>query len=59
MGKWELLSTKRQKKEVLTIYLVLDDSFAGRTRINGNDIITKNNSWVPIERRAVNIPLQI
>ena len=53
MGKWELLSTRRQKKEVSTIYLVLGDSFAGRTRINGNGIITKNNSWVPSEREEL------
>ena len=34
---------KAKEKEVSIRYLVLDDTFAGHTRINDNGIIAKNN----------------
>lgn len=38
-----------KKQAVSTISLLWEDTFSGRTIINGNDIIAKNNRWVPIE----------
>ena len=49
------LETK--EKKISTIYLSLDDTLMTRTRINGNDLITKNNRWVPIGRDEVSICL--
>ena len=49
------LETK--EKKISTIYLALDDTLMIRTRINGNDIIAKNNKWVPIGRHEVAIYL--
>ena len=37
-------------KVAQTIYLELDDKCAGKLRMNGSDIIAKNNKWVPIKR---------
>ena len=42
-------------KEVSTIYLALDDILVGLRWINDDDIIAKNNRWVPLERGGVNI----
>ena len=53
IGTAKHIETK--EKEISTIYLALDDNFTGRTRINGNDSITKNNRWVPTERGGVNV----
>ena len=39
---------KKKEIEVSTLYLALDNIFAGRTNINGNYVIAKNNSWVSI-----------
>ena len=43
--------------EVRTIYLELDDKCAGQIRMNGSDIIAKNNKWVPIKREETYIYL--
>lgn len=37
--------------EVETIYVAFDDISVGQKRINGNDIIARNNKWVPIKRK--------
>ena len=47
-----------KKKEVLTAYIDFDDTSAGRTRINGNDIIPKSNRWVSIEKEEVSVYLR-
>lgn len=39
------------RNEVETIYVAFNDISAGQKRINGNDIITRNNKWVPIKRK--------
>ena len=36
------------QNEVDTIYIAFDDTSAGQKRINGNDVIARNNRWVPI-----------
>ena len=39
---------KKKEIEVSTLYLALENIFAGRTNINDNYVIAKNNSWVSI-----------
>ena len=43
------------QNEVNAIYLAFDDVSAGQIRINGNDLIARNNKWVPIKREETNI----
>ena len=43
------------QNEVDTIYVALDDTSAGQKRINGNDVIARNNRWVPIRREETSI----
>ena len=54
-GIFKHIETKEKIEQI--IYLALDDTFAGRTRINGNDIIAKIYRYVPIERGQVSIYL--
>ena len=42
-----------------TIYLEIDDKCAGQIRMSGNDIIAKNNKWVPIKREETYIYIYI
>ena len=44
-----------KENEVKTIYLELDVKRAGQFRMSGNDIIAKNNEWVPIKREETYI----
>ena len=46
-----------KENEVKTIYLELDVKRAGQFRMSGNDIIAKNNEWVPIKREETYIYL--
>ena len=43
------------QNEVDTIYVAFDDTSAGQKRINGNDVIARNNRWVPISREETSI----
>ena len=43
------------QNEVDTIYVAFDDTSAGQKRINGNDVIARNNRWVPIRREETSI----
>ena len=43
------------QNEVDTIYVAFDDTSAGQKRINGNDVIARNNRWVPIRREETPI----
>ena len=38
------------QNEVNAIYVAFDDVSAGQIRINGYDLITRNNKWVPIKK---------
>ena len=44
--------TETKEKEVSSIYFALYDTFADSTRINGKDVIVKNNRWVLIDREV-------
>ena len=39
------------QNEVDTIYVAFDDSSARQKRINGNDVIARNNRWVQSEEK--------
>ena len=39
------------------MYLVLGDDFRNCRKMNGSDIIAKNNKWVPIKREEVSLYL--
>ena len=39
------------QNEVETIYVAFDDISAGQKRINGSDIIARNNKWVPMKTK--------
>ena len=43
------------QNEVDTIYVAFDDTSAGQKRINGNDVIARNNRRVPIRREETSI----
>lgn len=49
--------TETKEKEVSSIYFALYDTFADSTRINGKDVIVKNNRWVLIDRVVKSIYL--
>ena len=38
------------QNEISAVYLAFDDASTGQIRINGNDVIERNNKWVPIQR---------
>ena len=43
------------QNEVETIYVAFDDIFPELKRINGNDVIARNNNWVPIKREETSV----
>ena len=44
-----------KENELRTIYLELDDKCAGQIRMNGSDVIAKNNKSVPVKREETSI----
>ena len=43
------------QNEVNAIYVAFYDVSARQIRINGNDLITRNNTWVPTKREEASI----
>ena len=50
--------TEIRDTEVQTIYLKLDEKYAGQLRMSGSDIIAKNNKWVLIKIEEISIFLK-